>query len=174
MKEMVRFGFVLSIICVVAAGLLAGMNALTRPKILAQASQEEELSLKEVLPQAARFEAVKSGGDTLYFKAFDAKGAFAGCAFKASGKGYSSVIETMVGLNANGTIANIKVLSQSETPGLGANVANPAFGSQFANISVSDIDKVQAISGATISSQAVIDSVEKKAKQVWGLLKNAK
>ena len=35
MKEMMRYGFILALICVVAAGLLAGVDLLTRPKIAA-------------------------------------------------------------------------------------------------------------------------------------------
>jgi Na+-translocating ferredoxin:NAD+ oxidoreductase RnfG subunit len=42
MKEMVRYGFILSLICVVASGFLSGVNALTKSRILAQAQAEEE------------------------------------------------------------------------------------------------------------------------------------
>jgi Na+-translocating ferredoxin:NAD+ oxidoreductase RnfG subunit len=52
MKEMVRYGTTLAIICIVASGLLVGINSLTKPRILAQAQSEEEASLKEVMPQS--------------------------------------------------------------------------------------------------------------------------
>ena len=167
---MVRYGFTLSLICIVAAGLLAGVNSLTKARIVAQAEAEEEASLKEVLPEAAHFEPVKCGNDVLYYKAYHKDGKLAGVAFKAAGKGYSSTIETMAGMLQDGTITAIKILSQNETPGLGAQVAEQKFSSQFAR--QKDLSNIQAITGATISSKAVIDSVKEKAEEIHKLLKN--
>ena len=170
MKEMVKYGFTLTLICIIAAGLLAGVNALTKSKIISQAHAEEEASLREVLPGAVSFEPVKSEDVVLYYKALDGKGKLMGAAFKASGKGYSSTIETMVGMLKEGTITAIKVISQNETPGLGSRVADPAFTEQFKNIL--DISGVSAITGATISSGAVINSIADKAKEIKTFLAN--
>ena len=170
MKEMVRYGLVLAIICIVAAGLLAGVNSLTKDKILQQAQAEEEASLKEVMPAGSSFEAIKSGSEILYYKAYDKSKNFIGIAFKASGKGYSSIIETMVGMLKDGTITAIKVLSQNETPGLGSRVSEPGFTSQFTG--KKDLSEVEAITGASISSKAVLDSVKKKAEEIKVLIKD--
>ena len=170
MKEMFRYGLVLAIICIVAAGLLAGVNSLTKDKILQQAQAEEEASLKEVMPAGASFKAIKSDNDTLYYKVYDKSKNFIGIAFKASGKGYSSIIETMVGMLKDGTITAIKVLSQNETPGLGARVSESGFTSRFTN--KKDLNEVEAITGATISSKAVMDSVQKKAQDLKEIIKN--
>ncbi|PIP19035.1 MAG: hypothetical protein COX41_05105 [Candidatus Omnitrophica bacterium CG23_combo_of_CG06-09_8_20_14_all_41_10] len=172
MREMFRFGFILGIICIVAGGLLAGVNSLTKPRIFAQAQAEERLGLKEVLPDADRFEAVEEKEEIIYYKGHNKDGKFIGAAFKAVGKGYSSTIETLVGMLKDGTIVAIKVLSQNETPGLGARVAEPEFTAQFNNIR--DLSKVQAITGATISSRAVIELVKKRAEEIRGLIKNEK
>ena len=175
MKEMVRYGLILGVICIVASGLLAGMNSLTKDRILAQAKEEEESSLKEVLPQAEKFEEIKSGADILYYRAEDKNGNPAGVAFKASGKGYSSTIETMVGMQKDGTITAIKVLSQNETPGLGGNVVEQSFTSRFSDKNFQDLkEQVQAITGATISSRAVINSVQEKAEKIKVLIKDEK
>jgi len=172
MKEMIRYGFILGLICLVASGLLAAVNSVTKTKILAQAQREEEASLKEVMPAATRFEPIKSGSDIIYYKAHDKDGKLAGVAFKTSGKGYSSNVETMVGMKTDGTIITIKILSQNETPGLGTRVAEPSFTGEFANKNIQSLNEVQAITGATISSQAVIDSVNKKAGEIKELIKN--
>ncbi len=174
MKQMVRYGLILMLICVVASGLLAAVNALTKEKIIAQARAEEEASLKEVLPGAVRFEPALSGAELLYFKGYDTKDRLIGVAFKASGKGYSSQIETMAGMLLNGTITAIKVVSHNETPGLGSRVAEPEFAAQFSDKKLGQFAQVQAITGATISSKAVINSVQRKAEEVRGLLKDAK
>jgi electron transport complex protein RnfG len=170
MKEIMRYGLILTIICGTAAGALAGVNTLTKAKIIAQARQEVVASLKEVLPDAGRFEEVKKGEEVLYYKAIGPQDKLIGFAFKASGKGYSSVIETIAGMLKDGTITAIKVVSQTETPGLGANVAGPEFTGRFKNIR--DPGAVEAITGATISSRAVIDSVEKKASEIKVLIKD--
>lgn len=172
MKEMLRYGLILAIICIVAAALLAGINSFTRPRIIAQAQAEEETSLKEVLPEAADFQAVKRQDEVLYHKGLDKKGKIIGAAFKASGQGYSSTIETMVGMLKDGTITAIKVLSQNETPGLGAQVSEAKFTNQFMHKNIQGISSVQAITGATISSKAVIDSVRNKAEEIKALIEN--
>ena len=119
--------------------------------------------------QAESFEAVKSGEDILYYRGMGNDGDLIGVAFKVSAKGYSSVIEVMVGMLKDGTITAIKVLSQNETPGLGTRVAEQDFTGQFAN--KKDLREVQAITGATISSRAVINSVDQKAQEIRELLR---
>jgi electron transport complex protein RnfG len=174
MKEMLRYGLILGLICTVASGLLAGVNSLTKARIIAQAKAEEEASLKEVLPEAERFAEVKSEEEILYYKAYDKEAKFIGVAFKVSAKGYSSTIETMVGMTKDGKITAIKILSQNETPGLGARISEPGFTGQFSHKNISALDQVEAITGATFSSQAVIDTVKKKAQEINDLIKNEK
>jgi len=173
-KEMVRYGFILALICVIAGGLLAAVNALTRSKIAAQLKAEEQASVQEVIPSAAKFAEVKSDVDQeiLYYKAFDSQNKLIGFVFKASQKGYSSVIETLAGIFLDGKISAIKIISQNETPGLGAKVTEDKFTDQFNNKNSLDLTGVQVIAGATISSRAVINSVMKKAQEIRELIKN--
>lgn len=173
MKKIITYGFILGAICVIASGLLAGVYSLTRPRIIIQAQKQEEATLKEVFPAAGRFQQIKSEeGETVYYKVYAKDDSFLGVAFKAYGKGYSGQIETMVGMDIIGTIETIKILNQSETPGLGVRITEEPFTGQFNRKKVRDLSKVQAITGATISSKAVIDSVRKKAQEIEGLIKN--
>lgn len=175
MKVLIRYGFVLGLICLLAGGLLALVNALTQPKILAQANAEEEKSLTEVLPCALRFDPIKStNSEVIYYKAYDKDNQQVGVAFKAQGKGYSSIIETMVGMSLSGKILAIKIITQNETPGLGNRVTENQFLNQFMNKDILELNKVQAITGASISSAAVIKSVEKKAQEIKELIENGK
>ena len=97
-----------------------------------------------------------------------------GYAIEAFGKGYSSVIETMVGVNKDGTIRKVKILSQKETPGLGARcIEDEPFKpqkpkwttEQFIGKTVDQlkVDKdggpIVSITGATISSRAITNSI---------------
>jgi len=174
MKEALRYGFILAMICVVASGLLGGMNSLTRPKIIAQAQGEEQAALREVMPEGQHFEPIKKGKDIIYYKVNNKDGKFIGVAFEASGKGYSSVIDTLVGMTQDGSIAAIKILNQNETPGLGARIAESSFTGRFTNKNIQGLTDIQAITGATISSKAVINLVQEKAKEIQALIKNEK
>ena len=176
MREMARYGFILAFICVVAAGLLGIVNTLTGPKILAAAQSEEQAALKEVMPLAVKFTAIKPDADkeALYYKAFDNQGKLIGFVFKASGKGYSSVIETLAGIFLDEKISAIKIISLNETPGLGMRVTEDKFTGRFIQKNSLDLSGVEAITGATISSRAVINSVMKKAQEIRELIKNDK
>lgn len=184
-----KFSLTLLVICLASSVLLSVIYNLTRPKILAQQKNEEEASLKEVFAVAASFEPVQEAGQTVYYRALDADKKLCGYAFKAVKRGYSSDIATMVGLNLDGTINRIKILSQNETPGLGTRVTEvlsketlwdvilkkvkvrsverPWFQVRFDGARADDLkNAVPVITGATITSSAVIDSIQQKAKEV--------
>ena len=77
-------------------------------------------------------------------------------------------------MTRDGIISAIKILSQNETPGLGAKVVEPDFTRGFSNKKLTELNDVKAITGATISSHAVIDSVKKKAEEIRGIIKDEK
>ncbi len=84
-------------------------------------------------------------------------------------KGFSGVISLMAGFKPDGTIVNITVLDQKETPGLGTKMTEPLFKSQFNDKNPSlfnmkvkkDGGNVDAITAATISSRAFCDAVQR-------------
>ena len=203
MKQGLNYILTLSLICMVTATLLTAVYLFTRPKILKQKARAQQEALKEVLPEAGYFEPVIKEGKGLYFRAYASadKQKLIGYAFIARGQGYSSQIETMAGIDRQGRISGIRILSQNETPGLGAKinevlaekslwqrvkeifglrkqqaqqVFKPWFCEQFKGKKVQALtvvaDKternIQAVTGATISSEALTNSVRQKAKQI--------
>lgn len=82
-------------------------------------------------------------------------------------KGFSGNVSLVAGFKPDGTIFNITVLEQKETPGLGAKMTEPSFIDQFndknpAEFSMKvkkDGGQVDAITAATISSRAFCDAV---------------
>lgn len=80
----------------------------------------------------------------------------------SSEKGYSGLVKLMVGFNPDGTIQNIVVLEQKETPGLGTKMKESKFLNQFKGKNpsqfnlkpVKDGGNVDALTGATISTRA--------------------
>jgi len=171
MKEVLKYGLILSAICLIASGLLAGVYSFTKPQIDKQAQNEINEALTQVVPQANRFEPVQSTDEILYYRGYDKNNKLAGFVFKAQAKGYSSTIETLVGVSLQKKIIAIKVIAQNETPGLGSRVTEKTFIQQFANKNVNELSNVSAISGATISSSAVIASVKEKLEKIQNILK---
>ncbi|MEI7672956.1 MAG: FMN-binding protein [Deltaproteobacteria bacterium] len=62
----------------------------------------------------------------------------------------------------------------NETPGLGMRVTEDKFTNQFNQQNSLDLSSVEAITGATISSRAVTNSVMKKAQEIKELIKHDK
>ncbi|HNS17222.1 MAG TPA: RnfABCDGE type electron transport complex subunit G [Bacteroidales bacterium] len=86
-----------------------------------------------------------------------------------SKKGYSGLIELMVGFDTNDFITKIEVLQQKETPGLGTKMETPEFKEQFYGKNPAEFKlkvkkdggDVDAITAATISSRAFCDAVQR-------------
>ncbi len=81
------------------------------------------------------------------------------------GKGYSSYIHVLASVDKNFIVQKISVLGHGETPGLGDEIEKDYFLNQFEGKSADNLvvikgetpDKIQAITGATISSRAVTE-----------------
>ena len=154
-------------ICLVCSALLAGVYALTAEPIAAAAAAKNEAAIKEVLPDnAVRIEeerTVEMDGVTYtYNLAYDEPGNTVGCAVNVSALGFGGPISIKVGLDMDGVICNTKVLSQAETPGLGAKCTEAAFADQFRFFNSAekklavkkDGGDVDAITASTITSRA--------------------
>ena len=159
-------------ICIVCSSLLAGVYALTKEPIDAAARAKNEAAIKEVLPPAAvTIEAEKTvdfeGASYAYNLAYDEQGNTVGCAINVAPVGFGGPIAIKVGFDANGVIWNTKVLSQAETPGLGAKCTEPAFADQFKGMNPAeskiavkkDGGDVDAITASTITSRAYAEGV---------------
>ena len=166
MRDTIRYSITLFIICLVASGVLAFVNSLTAPRILAQKIAKEQIDLKAVLPQAQMLRPYSINGEVLYYEASDARRNILGYIAKAEGKGYSGTIETFFSMDKKGDILAIKVSSHNETPGLGAKIVEDEFQDNFKDKELTELNDIEGIAGATISSEAVIDSVKQKAEEI--------
>ena len=85
------------------------------------------------------------------------------------GKGYSSYIHVLASVDKNFIVQKISILGHGETPGLGDEIEREYFLSRFKGRSLDNLvvvkaeteDKIQAITGATISSRAVTEDAVK-------------
>lgn len=169
MNQMVRFGLILGIICLAATLVLAFTYEITKPKIEAQMHREEQAALKMIMPEADSFTPATVDGID-YFQATK-HGRLIGYCLKATGTGYGGYIRMIIGIDTNGTIKGVSVLEHQETPGLGAKInevrpgeKSPYFLKQFIGKNAGTVavkKNIDAITGATISSKAVTDTINR-------------
>jgi len=170
LKENIRLGLILLLITGVAGLLLGGAFEITKAPIAASIEANRQTAMKEILPLADKFSKsdVKiKGNDKVLEVNSGLKGTeITGYAIKVAPKGYGGPVEIMVGISTDGKVTGIKILSHTETPGLGANAPEPKFSDQYKNkplkeklevvkVAPTSENQIQAITGATITSKAV-------------------
>lgn len=164
----------LGVICIIVSGLLAFVNSITEPVISVNNQKNFEASMAEVLPMSGSFTEVDTD-----FRSDD-KGVELSSIYTAENggyvcttvchEGYGGDITVMVGITEDMTVNKIKIMSLSETAGLGAKSDTPEFMSQYDTLKSGITVKknnggnpadntVSAISGATITSNAVTKAV---------------
>jgi electron transport complex protein RnfG len=164
-KYILRLTFTLLLICAVVAGILAAVNSITAPIIAASKEAKTQAAIEAVLPGGGK-EIAFTDASGLVTKAYAGEN---GYAVQVAPSGFGGAITMMVGVDSEGKVLGISIISHAETPGLGAVAAQNtdkgvAFRDQFIGL-VSGItigegqNQIDSLSGATISSQAIVDGV---------------
>ena len=168
-----RLTVTLLLICAVVAAVLAGVNAITKDAIAANQEKKTQDAIAAVLPGVTGLEKQTLTGETgIVSEVYRSGDSFA---VKVLPGGFDGEITLMVGIQ-NGALTGISVISHTETPGLGAvaaaqNAKGEAFRSQFVGQSGTLVigDQVDAMSGATITSKAVVTGVNAALSYVANL-----
>ena len=187
-KSLISDCMKLLIITLVAGLALGFVYNLTKDPIAAQNELAKQESYKTVFPDAESFENVDFTEDeiqklceehgitgitmTEIMTAKDASGSDLVYVFNVTtSEGYGGDIQLAVGVQSDGTLNGFDALSISETAGLGMNATQDDFRNQFAGVKAdqlevvkdgsgaSDDAKIDAISGATITSSAITGAV---------------
>ena len=184
MREIAKLAAILFVICAIAAGALAGTNALTYDKIEAINAENAAKARQNVMSSAdditekiedSKVEEIagKLGITTdVLNEIYVAKsgGEVVGYTIKCTNGGFGGGIGVLTGIDSEGNVTGVAVLSHAETPGLGANATNESWISQYNGKSInSPINVIKsgtagqsdivAITGATITSKAVTGAV---------------
>ena len=177
------------LITLIAGAALSGVFALTKDTIEEQKLAANTKSYQEVCPEAVSFEASAAGKDAIealdgevYGSGFgrvyinsavvgkDASGNAVGYVISVTtAEGNDGNITLSVGISADGTVNGIAFTELNETPGMGMRCGEPEFMSRFAGKNVSSFTlvksgasadgEVDAVSGATVTSTAVVNAV---------------
>jgi electron transport complex protein RnfG len=184
MNETFKFGGVLAIVMLIAAGSLAYVDSVTKPRILVQREKNLTAGVLAVLPgsESGVILSEKTKEGLSYFSGYARPDTseMIGYALPVIAKGYSSDIRTLVGFDTSGKIIAMKILFQQETPGLGTRVeetrrgeSEPWFQAQFRDKNALEVGvnkdggQIQSITGATITSRAVTDGVRIASKRFF-------
>ena len=165
-KYVARLAITLLLITSVVAAALAGVNSITAPKIAQLKAEKLQNAINEVLPGGG--ESVAFTDDTGWVSAvYQSDSGYAVEVTPTTG--FNGAITMMVGIDNDGKILGISVVTQTETAGLGAvaaatTSAGEAFRGNYVGLSGSvavtkDGGEVEAITGATITSRAICDGV---------------
>jgi len=194
MSKTAKMIIVLTVISGLSGAILASWDSITKPKIEYNELQALKAAILEVLPSYDYYEEKAINEKTVYIGKIDNNTQPVGIAFKVNGSGFQGNISIMVGVDPSFTsIIGIKVLGQIETPGLGtkividpSNKTNPFwFPEQFGgvvlfpqidvvkNTALQNPNEVQAISGATITSKAVVRIINENIGLIKELYQSA-
>lgn len=172
-----RMIFVLTCVGLLSGAFLAGVGILTKERIAINKQKEIEEAIVKVIPGTATSEKLHEEKDLTIYGGKNNSGELIGFAVYASGTGFQDQITMMFGTDIALTkISRLTILEQLETPGLGAKITDETAFLQFwenKNIDVSLTlrkpavgspeelmpSEVNTITGATISSEAVLNAV---------------
>ena len=173
MKNSVKMILVLVAVSLLSGASLVLVHDYAQPRIEKNQKTGLEEAIFEVLPGAKSYETiVKDGGEIYAGK--DSMGRIIGYALVAGGSGYQGEIVLIAGCGPTlKEILAIEILESSETPGLGGRIREDDFKSQFRNLPVAFLgtDDVHAITGATVSSNAVVSILNDKIEEARRLIR---
>ena len=162
-----RLALTLLVSTAVVAVALAGVNSITAPKIEQLNAEKTQQAIETVLPGGFDTQITDYTDDTgLVTNVYSGAN---GYAFEVTPAGFDNTITMMVGVDHDGKVLGISIVSHTETSGLGAvaaasTSAGESFRGQFVGMSGSvsvtkDGGEVDTLTGATITSRAVCTGV---------------
>lgn len=178
-KYLLTLTVTLLVTCVIVAGLLGLVNKVTKPNIDKITLEKTKAALSAVvsdpestfsdplsIDEAVATAAQAAGGTVSELYEVQSGGAAAGHALKITASGSQGEIVMMVGVDAEGAVTGVSIVTNKETAGIGSKVINNEKGvlDQFAGKTAADGAlvvgaNVDAISGATVTTKGVTAGV---------------
>lgn len=169
MKKNITPVIVLFVICFAVTALVACANSLTKDKIDENAANKAKETMIALIADATEFKEISTSALESY-EALNASGETVGYVFVTVGKGgYGGDITIMTALDASGVVTGLEITADEETQGLGKNAHSENYRNQYIGKVVdaykvikgeaSSDDEIEALSGATKTSNAVTNAV---------------
>ncbi len=172
MRKAIHIISVLTVVGLISGTSLVFVYRYAKPLIAENQRKETRQAIFKVFSKAHAYEKIKKDDEEI-FLVKDKRGNKLGYAFTAEGNGYQGKIKLMVGIKTDLiTLSSIEILESQETPGLGQEITSDDFKKQFVNLK--NLDEVEIITGATISSKAVVAIINERIKEVKEILAQQK
>ena len=192
-KEIITITLKLLVICSIVAAIVAFVNAITKDTIALNEKLDTAKALSGIYECSLEYDkengtyisakeakdgeiskiaeiTMKDGFEEEYITAFyavnDNKDNTLGYCVSLEPQGFKDKIKMLVAVNPDSTVKGVKIVSMSETSGIGTKAADPSFLDKFVNKGEAEIDGVDTISGATKTSKPVKDAVHAASKLV--------
>jgi len=173
---------VLTVTCLVCSAILGVVHSVTEAPIAETNANILKASISAVLPESegklSEAQELEVGGQPSEYYTMTSGDEVVAYAVKSSTSGFGGTLTLMVGILPDGVVNNVKVLSHSETPGLGAKCTNDeGFTAQWKGFDPSkkllavkkDGGDVDAITASTITSRAYTLAVKNAVEAVKNL-----
>ena len=160
----------LVIITLAAAFGLGMVYEITKGPILAQHENAQVKALAVLLPEASDFvpagDIIQAPGAELLYTGYGG-GELKGYIISTEANGYGGKIGVLTAIDAGGAVRGIDIYKSSETPGLGDHIRDKSFTARFAGAAAHltvvkndpKTNEIQAVTGATVSTSAVVSAV---------------
>lgn len=162
--SVLNIGARLLVICLVVAAVVSLVNEVTK-KRYAELQEQEKANAMAAIFGAETLTYTDLGNGVYALKQGDEP---LGYCVESTTAGFGGDMTLMVGFNSDLAVVGVQILSHSETPGLGAKVNDAGYLSQYGG-KTGDLalgEDIDAISGATISSKAVLAGVNEAQKSL--------
>ena len=178
MSENLKIALKLTLICFIAVLLLSTVNICTQKKIAENENKVENLANKELFQQGAKFEKKEFKNPIIdktkeyFYNVYNSQNAKIGYIISVMANGYGGEMKLMVALNNSLEIVNVKLLKNSETPGIGKNAEKSEYMKKFIGTNTKEKPLPQkkndlssedsdSITGATITFNAIANGIKR-------------
>ncbi|NLW17928.1 MAG: FMN-binding protein [Firmicutes bacterium] len=163
MREILRLGAILGLVCAIAGASLAVFHGITKDIIIAQQEAELQNKLQLLVPAAQHFEKFETEDGGVYYVGWDNDN-MVGAIVEGKATGYGGPMRLLVAIDGDGNVSGVESIEHGETIGIGTRALEPEFLQQFNGIAYDEQlaagKNVDIITGATVSSRAVMTGVE--------------
>jgi electron transport complex protein RnfG len=158
--------------CMISGVIIAATYFVTAPVAMRKNEEIKQQAMQSLVKDADSFKAIEGKAD--WFTA-EKDGKVIAYVVPGESKGFGGAIKLLIAISNEGKVIDFNILAHNETPGLGDNASKDPFRKQFKGklaqslIVVKDpanINNIQAMTGATISSVAVTNGVEHAVEEV--------
>ncbi len=169
MRDIIKLSLTLALVGIISASLLTAAHNVTDPIIQERREADYRAALEDFFPGFDHFE-TEELDEGQFDLIYDEDGDLMGIMATVAALGYDGDIDYNLALDSEGEIIGVRIIAHTETPGIGDVIERDSFKEQFVGKSYEDPitagEDVDIISGATVSTAAMINSIRQTTQVV--------